>query len=309
MHNKAAGMVLGSFLGDALSLPVHWIYDTEQIDREYGIVDRLLSPEQNRYHLRAAKGGFTHYGEQAMVLLTHLAETGEFNLAAYSGDWQNHIELTDAYRDKASSHTLAALSEGVSETDCGSPSSDLGGPARLAPLIYRYRNDKALLEQKAREIVSFTHRGAGISAGTDFLVQTTLDVLDGMSPTRAIEKAMDNGISDLDLDMRLAASLDTVPSNSRDTVKAFGQACGIASALPGAVHLILSYEMDFTEAMVQNVMAGGDSAARGMAVGMVLGAHHGVDGLNDGWLAELAAYREILNKLDMIDGQKAGSGF
>lgn len=301
MHDKAAGMVLGSFLGDALALPVHWIYDTEQIDREYGIVDQILSPEKNRYHSGAVKGGFTHYGEQAMVLLNHLAETGTFNLAAYSGDWQHHMETTDAYRDKASSHTLAALIDGVPETDCGSPSSDLGGPAQLAPLIYRYRNERELLAQKAREMVSFTHRGTGVSAGTDFLLRTTLSVLDGLSPTAAIEESLDAGIADMDLDMRLEASLDTVATNSRDTVKAFGQACTIASALPGAVHLILAYEMDFTEAMVQNVMAGGDSAARGMAIGMVLGAHHGLDGLNDGWLAELAAYREIIDKLAMID--------
>ena len=55
-------------------------------------------------------------------------------------------------------------------------------------------------------------------------------------------------------------------------VKGFGQMCGIAAALPGAIHLVLTYPEDLGTALSENVMAGGDSAARGMAVGMILGA-------------------------------------
>jgi ADP-ribosylglycohydrolase len=51
-------------------------------------------------------------------------------------------------------------------------------------------------------------------------------------------------------------------------------------------------------------MAGGDSAARGMVVGMVLGAHLGLDAIPDAWLSALKPYRRIIELLDSIDGNR-----
>jgi ADP-ribosylglycohydrolase len=66
------------------------------------------------------------------------------------------------------------------------------------------------------------------------------------------------------------------------------------------VHLIARYENDLKEALIQSVMAGGDNAARGMLVGMVLGAHHGPDCLPMEWVSELAMGKKIEALLDQI---------
>ena len=66
------------------------------------------------------------------------------------------------------------------------------------------------------------------------------------------------------------------------------------------VHLIAKYENDLKEALIQSVMAGGDSAARGMLVGMVLGAHLGPESLPIEWVSELAVKKEIEALLDRI---------
>lgn len=39
MENTRA-MVLASFAADALALSAHWIYDTDKIDKEYGLIDQ-----------------------------------------------------------------------------------------------------------------------------------------------------------------------------------------------------------------------------------------------------------------------------
>ena len=62
------------------------------------------------------------------------------------------------------------------------------------------------------------------------------------------------------------------------------------------VHLIAKYENDLREALIQSVMAGGDNAARGMIVGMVLGAHLGPKSLPMDWVSEMVA-REIIEAL------------
>ena len=50
-----------------------------------------------------------------------------------------------------------------------------------------------------------------------------------------------------------------------------------------------------------NVMAGGDSAARGLIVGMVLGAHLGMDAIPQKWLKDMKAYLQIAEMLSGID--------
>merc|ERR1712151_195697 len=56
-----------------------------------------------------------------------------------------------------------------------------------------------------------------------------------------------------------------------------GKASPTEGTLPTSVYLILKYEDDFVGAAKANAMIGGDNAARSVAVGMVLGAYHGVE--------------------------------
>ena len=92
-------------------------------------------------------------------------------------------------------------------------------------------------------------------------------------------------------------------SKSMDSVSAitnFGQSCHTPDAFPGIIHLIAKYETDLKEAVVQAIMAGGDNAARGMAVGMILGAYLGEEHLPRPWLTELKRGKDIQNLLGKI---------
>ena len=89
-----------------------------------------------------------------------------------------------------------------------------------------------------------------------------------------------------------------------DAVKHFGQMCDVNAAFPGVIHLVARYEDNLREALIENVMAGGDSAARGMIAGMLLGAFHGLTAIPEPWLTELAARRRIFSLLADIDMQQ-----
>lgn len=300
MNNNAQAMVLASLTADALALGAHWIYDVEEIDRKIGIIDEFISPQEGSYHSQRVKGEFTHYGDQTLLLLQSISDNQGFDLSAFARDWQSFFRSYDGYIDHATRLTLQNMVAGKALHECGSGSSDLGGPARIAPLVYCYRDNLEQLLATAHEQTAMTHTGTAVRAGTDFIARTAQAVLLGSSPATAIDRVLEDGVADIDLDLRLRKSLDTVATDTRQVIKEFGQMCGISAALPGAVHLILAYQDDLREALIQNVMAGGDSAARGLVVGMILGAHLGMDAVPQQWLTELKAHDTIMHCLARI---------
>ena len=56
MKDKGKAMVMASFLADSLALGAHWIYDTEEISKNFGRVDTLLNPVSDSYHSAKEKG-------------------------------------------------------------------------------------------------------------------------------------------------------------------------------------------------------------------------------------------------------------
>lgn len=300
MKTNATAMVLASMVGDSLALGAHWIYDTKQIDEQIGRVDQLLAPLPGSYHAGKAKGGFSHYGDQTLVLLESIAQDKKFILQGFAENWQRLFSSYSGYVDDATQQTLKNFAGGAAPKNSGSGSADLGGAARIAPLVYLHREDLEKLAAAAVLQTRMTHTAPSAVAAAEFLAKTVYQVLHGTTPGDAIEETLEQGVADMDLDMRIRGALESKGENSRETINRLGQMCGAANALPGAVHLITTYENDMETALIENTMAGGDSAARGLAVGMILGAHLGMDAIPDQWLKDLQQYEHIVELLRQI---------
>jgi ADP-ribosylglycohydrolase len=302
MKEKARAMVLASFVADSLSLGAHWIYDTGEIERRFGRVQNLLKPEKASYHPTKACGEFTHYGDQALVLLESIASSSGFDLGHFASTWRALFDNYSGYFDKATKGTLKGFSEGKPPTESGSASTDLAGAARVAPLVYRYRDNPEELVIHARAQTVMTHNNPMVVASADFFARVTYRVLQGSNPTAAITETTTQSFAGAPLADWVTNGLQSIGAGSLQTIAAFGQSCDTRHAFPAVVHLLGKYEGDLKEALIQNVMAGGDSAARGMVVGMVLGAHLGLDAIPGEWLSALKRYRHILQLLEKIDG-------
>jgi ADP-ribosylglycohydrolase len=85
-----------------------------------------------------------------------------------------------------------------------------------------------------------------------------------------------------------------------------GKASPTEGTLPGAIYFICKYQGDFMAATTANTMVGGDSASRAVAIGMVMGADVGVEGipatLGKGHLVEWDATDALLDKLPLLAG-------
>lgn len=301
METPQTAMVLASFVADSLALGAHWIYDTADIDRKFGRVEQLLAPGADSYHKGKERGAFTHYGDQTLVLLESLAAGGGFSLEDFARAWRGLFTGYQGYVDKATAATVENMDHGLPFDQCGSRSSDLGGAARIAPLVYRYHNDREALLAAVRSQTQLTHNNPATLAGADFIAKVVYEVLRGTQPLTAMEEALEEGVADIDLDIRILSALDSASKESRGVIKQFGQVCGIAAALPGALHLVLRYPDDLKTALIENVMAGGDSAARGLVVGMMLGASQGGEAIPESWLKGMIAYPRIVALLEQID--------
>ena len=286
MEDKIKATVFGSFVADALSLGPHWVYNTNVIDKKFGVVDRFLDPLTS-YHKGKQAGDLTHYGDQMLVLLDSVAANAGFNLEQFTVDWRRFMDSYDGYLDTATKTTLQNMTDGHQYPDCGSPSDDLGGAARIAPLAGVYHSDLQQLVDAARAQTALTHNNRAVIGGAEFFARVVFKVLGGLRPVEAIGEAGREAADNETLQDLLSAGLESRSRDSRQTIAEFGQACAIEVAFPATIHLITRYEDNFKQAMIANVMAGGDSAARGMLTGMVLGAYHGLAGIPESWLAGL----------------------
>ena len=300
MKEKGKAMVLASLAADSLSLGVHWIYDTERIRQEFGRVDSLLKPSPDSYHLSKERGDFTHYGDQTFVLLESVASKRGFEAEDFSQRWKDLFNHYAGYYDKATKATLENLSMGKAAEDAGSSSSDLAGASRIAPLIYCYREDLDTLVKASRAQTKMTHSNPLVVESAEFFARLSWMVLNGSSPLPAIEEIAARRFQKSPISEWIESGIATAKDDSVPTIARFGQSCDVREAFPGVIHLIARYEKDLKEALIQAVMSGGDSAGRGMIVGMVLGAHVGEAGIPQDWVSQLKRKEEISRLLDKV---------
>jgi ADP-ribosylglycohydrolase len=300
MKDNAKAMVLGSFLADSLSLGAHWIYDVKSIKKQFGRVETLLKPFPDSYHPTKDKGEMTHYGDQAMVLLNSVAAKRRFDLEDFSSRWQALFRDYQGYFDQATKATLKNFASGKTAREAGSPSSDLAGAARIAPLVFLFRDDLDGLAKAAAAQTRITHNNPLVIGSAEFFARVCWKVLHGTPPTTALSRVVAERFKASPLSEWVKKGMESRAEESVSAVAGFGQSCHVDEAFPATVHLISKYENDFKEALIQCVMSGGDSAARGMIVGMILGAHGGEKCLPQEWLQSLKKGKEITRLLGQI---------
>ena len=296
-------ILITSLVADALSLGSHWIYSQREIAEKFGDITGYSDPATS-YHPGKQAGDFTHYGDQTMVLLRSLALHGRFDLASFANEWRLFWERpeTPSYRDGATKATLANLRNGLSPSQAASPSNDIAGAARIAPLfLLKWKSDDDLIAA-ARAQTSFTHGDPAVVEAAEFFARVTLAVQQGIAITDALRAVVPhtawNAIPADWFEAALASSASDATDSS--ATKAHGLTCHVPDAFPAICHLLMRHPNDGVAALTANVAAGGDSAARGMIIGMIHGAKPDAAPLPEHWLTDLSAYSEIQQLIETI---------
>jgi ADP-ribosylglycohydrolase len=268
------------------------------------------------YHPGTIAGDQTDYGEYNVLILEHLATSASsphaFDVAELLPTWKHR--LVHGWKQWVCTQTKQTYKQVTSSTSI--PVSQLGGNSnamalRFAAVFSYYETEDAVVDAALKTM--FTHRETTALRGGEFFARVTYRILHhSLTPRQAIDQVaaesdpwiqrkVAQAIAKVDearkpplaeeefVDDLALTSMAKLWDVGRSEPIKVGKASPTEGTLPGAIYFILKYPDDLVLAAKANAMVGGDNASRAIAIGMVLGAAHGVlagipqelkDGLN-----------------------------
>ena len=302
LRERYAGLLETALAADSLALAPHWIYDQDELAQKFGRVTELLAPPPGSYHAGKPRGAQTHYGDQVLVLMdSPEACGGNFVMEDFARRWREFWRASSAYCDHATRDTIGHLDAGRGLTQAGSSSIELGGPARIAPLLLAVRSeDVPLIIGAVRAQTAFTHASPLALDAAEFLARTVFLLMRGVSIPSALRTTADLPYKALPAAEYLHRAEKAAKLPTLEAVASLGQSCPLDKALPAIFAILLQHGDNLEAALEENVMAGGDSAARGLALGTILGAAHGSRALPKRWSDVLQARSRIGSFLETV---------
>lgn len=251
------------------------------------------------------KGECTDYGDYNILMLEHLNATANpphrVDLAELVPRWMEALPLWRAWLCTQTRQTYQQVSQGMPLTEIGGMSNAMALRSAAAYGYYAEEDDVA----HASRAMMFTHRENTALEGGEFFARVAFRVIhQGLTPRQAIEQvakqsspfiqekvqqALDKVAEAVDpkqalskegefIDDKALTSMARLWDVGKSEPIKVGKASPTEGVLPGSIYFIVKYD-NFFEAIKANAMVGGDSASRAVAVGMVLGASEGVEGI------------------------------
>lgn len=255
------------------------------------------------YHPGTVAGDQTDYGEYNVLILEYLATTASnphpFNVQELLPIWKNRLESNwKQWICTQTKNTYQQVAQGVPINQLGGSSNAMS--LRFAP-VFSYYGDEEDVVDAARKSM-FTHKERTAHLGAEFFARITYRIIhQSLTPSEAIEQvaaesdpwiqqkvkqaltkaqeAMDPeqplSTEEFVDDLALTSMARLWDVGKSEPIKV-GKASPTEGTLPGAIYFIVKYQDDMVAALKGNAMVGGDNASRSIAIGMVLGAYHGV---------------------------------
>lgn len=282
----------GAIIQDKYVLGLHWIYDTEKVKAHFDDDSDCFDVLQDSFHKGKVKGDLTHYGDVMIHFMDYMNSVDQIDVASYYESFVEWMKEYKGYKDKAMKMVVANLEEGNYK---GSDSSELGGLVKIPPILLKYKDKPQLAKLYAIAFTKATHDHPIVVTLATYFTDVVYYLDQGMALVEALDKALSNMpmmIVELFNKAKEVLKLEPV-----EAISTLGQACPSEMAFPSVIYLLLKYQNDAPAIFKANVLAGGDSAARGILLGMVLGAAGFVDESSLETMNEKDRFLSIVSKL------------
>ena len=305
-ENGCAGIAWGSFIGDALAMPVHWYYDRAALRSDYGVVRDYIAPRnphpdsvlwRSRYAALNARGEILHgqakywgrrgihyhqflqAGENtlnlqlAKLLIDSLVARGGYDADDYL---KRYIEFMttpgrhrDTYVEECHRKFFTNYSRGAAPRESGGRDNCIGGLAHVGILCAFFRRDARGARRAVREHISLTHRAPETIEAGDTLARILCDVCSGADLRESIIAEADDWLS-----------RDKAEGWSRDPD-------------------------DVVVGIIANTNVGGENCHRGAVIGALLGGDAGREGLPKGLVERIHDSSLLRARIDALVGVAA----
>lgn len=320
-HSRIIGALDGLCIGDALAMPVHWYYNRQALENDYGLVVDYLKPHnphpdsilwRSAYTASNPKGEILHdqaqyWGEKGIHYHQFLAagdntlnvkicrllvDSLNQNQAYDKHDFLNRYILfmttpnshRDTYIEECHRHFFTNYAKCLEPLKCGVIEKHIGGLLGVVPVVAFYADDATKAREHALAHLALTHPGPKMAAAAALIIDILLEVFAGYALRDVILRkvaAQGNPFVGHPFEKLLSES-DQIVIGRR-----FSTACYVEDAVPAVIYLALKYHHDPETALIVNTNLGGDNAGRGAVLGAILGAAHGIEKFPNRWLSGL----------------------
>ena len=325
---------LGALVGDALSMPVHWYYDREALDRDYGNFDEYLAPKNPHpdsilwrssydpigpkadilnqqgkywgskgvhYHQFLKAGENTLNLKLSVELYRWIILEGKFDLDSWL---RRYVEVMltpdwhkDTYAEEYHREFFTNYARGKGLHSCASPDLHIGALSLIPALL-------AGLE--ALDIIDpatlIQHAISLVRATHDqqYALRAAGDltrILIQLSDGTPIRKVL----AELPIPgVSVSKYMNWVDLPDRTVVgEKLSTACYLPESFVASLYFVWKYHDDFSLSLLQNAKAGGDNCHRAVVVGSILGFGCGVPRK---WLRGLRSMEDLRCDLRLVKG-------
>jgi ADP-ribosyl-[dinitrogen reductase] hydrolase len=323
---RARGALLGACIGDALAMPAHWFYDQAELTETFGRLDRYVPPPPRHpgsilwrseysptepefdilgdqrqywgrrgihYHQFLAAGENTLNVKLLRLAISQVREDGAYDRERYLREYQAFMLAPAAHRDtyveECHRGFFLNLRAGRAPEKAAVTEKHIGGMVPVIPLYGTLRSLGSTDGDARRAVLSHvavTHAGRLVADAAETLLTIASEVWEGVPLVESLTAHLRR--QDLPfLRGPLVRQAELPPE--RVLGRVYSTACYLDDAMPGTFYLALRSAADPEEALVANVMAGGDNCHRGAVLGALLGLAGGPDIFPEHWRTGLVA--------------------
>ncbi|PCH84134.1 MAG: ADP-ribosylglycohydrolase [Piscirickettsiaceae bacterium] len=339
--DRAAGAIMGAYIGDALGLGPHWFYDLDEQYRLYGdwITD-YTDPQADRYHGGMKAGQQSQSGLILNMLVDSILTNGEYNEQDFCQRLDNDLfPLLDGTASIGpGGFTSQSIREAwVLRTQHNKSWGDVAGftdnteaAERILALAVRYANNPKQLASTVSSNTLLTQCDETINAMTVAYGA----VLGMLVQGHALDEELSGKLMKLVGNHELPFHAMTIPGSKpsgagtfaspdalltpssiaraahEDIIKpawkvslVYGMPCAVYHQFPACYYLAARYSDDFESAVLHAINGGGQNMARAMLTGALVGAQVGINGIPKRFIDGLENSNELLDRAAKLANQ------